>query len=142
GCCLARLTRLIFALTKALKELRFVSGDMYPMLGNDIIYLNELYLRMKSNYAQYRTLKMKQMASDDKALSLNIRDVKDFQKSGSVNDEVHCNFPEDNTDERNKRLLEESLRRMSTKWKSESDFEEYQTRKHKFHIDSKWKREE
>ncbi|CAG9530268.1 unnamed protein product [Cercopithifilaria johnstoni] len=37
GCCLARLTRLIFALTKALKELRFVSGDMYPMLGNDIV---------------------------------------------------------------------------------------------------------
>ncbi|KAL3990232.1 hypothetical protein ACH3XW_30915 [Acanthocheilonema viteae] len=142
GCCLVRLTRLIFASIKALKELEFVSGNMYPMLNNDITYLNGLYLRMKSSYTQYRTLKMKQITSDNKASPLTVGNVKLFQKAEDANDAVNCNLLEDCTDEGNKRPVEEYSHRMSNKFKSESDFEQYQTRKHRLPIHSNWKREE
>ncbi|EFO24776.1 hypothetical protein LOAG_03704 [Loa loa] len=113
GCCLARITHLMSASVKALKELEFVSGNMYPMLGNDITYLNGLYLRMKSNYTQYRTLKMKQMTPDNKALPLTVEAVELFQKSQDANDKVHCNLLEDAVDEGNKRSFEGDLHKIS-----------------------------
>ncbi|KAK6112326.1 hypothetical protein QQG55_47250 [Brugia pahangi] len=137
GCCLARITHLMFTSVKALKELKFVSGNMYPMISNDITYLNGLYLRMKSNYMQYRTLRMKQMAEDN-----TIGDVKLLQKSENANDEVHCDLPEDTINEVNGRYFEVGSHKILNMSNSERDFEQYETRKQRFHIGSKWKRDE
>ncbi|EJW88621.1 hypothetical protein WUBG_00475 [Wuchereria bancrofti] len=101
---------------------------MYPMISNDITYLNGLYLRMKSSYMQCRTLRMKRMTEDN-----TIGDVKLLQKSENANDEVHCNLPEDINNGMNGRDFES---------KSERDFEQYEMRKQRFHIGSKWKRDE
>ncbi|VDO26025.1 unnamed protein product [Brugia timori] len=138
GCCLARITHLMFTSVKALKELKFVSGNMYPMISNDI----------------YRTLRMKQMAEDN-----TIGDVKLLQSSFSIlilylvcsinryesenaNDEVHCDLPEDTINEVNGRYFEVDSHKILNMSNSEKDFEQYETRKQRFHIGSKWKRDE
>ncbi|VDK72138.1 unnamed protein product [Litomosoides sigmodontis] len=141
GCCLGRLMRLVLASVKALKELEFVSGNMYPMISNDIMYLNGLYLRMKSNYVEYRTLKMKQSASDHKVSPLPDGGAQ-LLLSGT-NDEAHCGLREHDIDEVNKLPLKgTSHDGISTASKLESDFEQYRTREHRFHINSKWERDE
>uniref|UniRef100_A0A915PS24 Uncharacterized protein n=1 Tax=Setaria digitata TaxID=48799 RepID=A0A915PS24_9BILA len=145
GCCLARLTRLIFTSVQALKELKFLSGDIYPMLNNDITYLNGLYLRMKSSYTQYCTMKMNQVTLNEKAIPLTVEDVELFKNSVNANDEMHCNLTiaEDVTvNGGSKRPFQGSLFEKSNKSKSESDFEQYRTRKQKLHAGPKWKRDE
>ncbi|KAM3728747.1 Pre-mRNA-splicing factor [Dirofilaria immitis] len=144
GCRLAQLTRLIFASIKVLNELKFVSDNIYPMLNNDITYLNELYLRMKSNYAQYRNLKMKQFSFDNKLLPPTIGAVKLSQNSENIENEASCDLTilEDTIDEENKKSIEEDSCTRSSRSKSETDFEQKRTEKQRFRIGSKWKRDE
>uniref|UniRef100_A0A8R1TSY4 Uncharacterized protein n=1 Tax=Onchocerca volvulus TaxID=6282 RepID=A0A8R1TSY4_ONCVO len=142
GCCLARLTRLILTSVKVLKELKFLSGNMYPMLSNDITYLDGLYLRIKSNYTQYRALRIKRFTTDNKILPSTRETSKLRQKS--EDSEVNCDLTklEDTIDEGNKRYFDGDSSRSLGRSKSDSDFEQHRTRKHRFPIGSKWKRDE
>uniref|UniRef100_A0A1I8ET21 Uncharacterized protein n=1 Tax=Wuchereria bancrofti TaxID=6293 RepID=A0A1I8ET21_WUCBA len=130
GCCLARITHLMFTL-------KFFIYFFFFYILRQYTYLNGLYLRMKSSYMQCRTLRMKRMTEDN-----TIGDVKLLQKSENANDEVHCNLPEDINNGMNGRDFEVGSHKILNTSKSERDFEQYEMRKQRFHIGSKWKRDE